>query len=364
MLIVAQTSPLEIRWTVSDHLGTPRMNIMGNGASGGLPSSVKRHDYLPFGEELVSGVGLRSSSNHGYEPPSDGVRQKFTNKERDGETNLDFLQARYYGSVQGRFTSPDEFQGGPQEVNLLGSGDSEKQAIPYADITEPASLNKYQYCLNNPLRYVDPDGHEQQDSQAAQDDKVERGAQSATVHAGRTLNNDGKVRKEYQTKSKTATSQQRDQLKLEARQKSTPLGKALAEGAAANKQRQAARAAKTAEQLAESAGRSNKGWNKAGAIAEGAGKVLLVAGVGVSAYNIATAPEGQRGEVIAGEIGGWGGALAGGAVGAKGGAIIGTFIGGPVGAAVGAAAGGLGGAIVGGIVGSDSGKAIYHWFKD
>ena len=29
----------------------------------------------------------------------------------------------------------------------------------YADIADPQSLNKYLYCYNNPLAYVDPDGH-------------------------------------------------------------------------------------------------------------------------------------------------------------------------------------------------------------
>jgi hypothetical protein len=32
--------------------------------------------------------------------------------------------------------------------------------LPYADITNPQSLNKYTYTYNNPLKYLDPDGHD------------------------------------------------------------------------------------------------------------------------------------------------------------------------------------------------------------
>jgi hypothetical protein len=31
--------------------------------------------------------------------------------------------------------------------------------LPYADITNPQSLNKYTYTWNNPVKYTDPDGH-------------------------------------------------------------------------------------------------------------------------------------------------------------------------------------------------------------
>ncbi len=34
----------------------------------------------------------------------------------------------------------------------------------YADIVDPQTLNKYQYALNNPLRYIDPDGHQEKQS--------------------------------------------------------------------------------------------------------------------------------------------------------------------------------------------------------
>jgi RHS repeat-associated protein len=122
--------------------------------SGSL-AEMRRHDFAPFGEELGAGIGIRSATL-GY--GADSTRQKFTSKERDAETGLDYFIARYYSSLQGRFTSPDEFTGGPDELFYFAEAASDNPTF-YVDLTNPQSLNKYQYTYNNPLRYTDQDGH-------------------------------------------------------------------------------------------------------------------------------------------------------------------------------------------------------------
>ena len=146
-----------VTWLMPDQLGSTRLEIAASGAW----NAVTRHDYLPFGEELGANVGVRGNAGSGYATSS--IRQRFTGKERDGETGLDYFLARQYSNLQGRFISPDEFKGGAIESGILGSGHPEKQALFYADTTDPQTLNKYQYCLNSPLRYVDQDGQKPQD---------------------------------------------------------------------------------------------------------------------------------------------------------------------------------------------------------
>jgi RHS repeat-associated protein len=185
-------SGVDLQWLVTDQLGTPRMVFDESGTL----ANVRRHDYLPFGEEIPVGVGGRTGgpNGQGY-GGDDGLRQKFTQKERDIETGLDYFLARYYSSTQGRFTSPDEFKGGPDELYVLGTGDEEKQALPYAEITNPQSLNKYSYTYNNPLRYVDPDGHDVEYENARLRQQFEKIAQQSKAFGDEltALNDDHKI---------------------------------------------------------------------------------------------------------------------------------------------------------------------------
>ncbi len=138
----------------ADHLGSTRLvtNASGN------PLSCT--DYLPFGEEIPPGINGRTGcyTLEAYPGPADVTDHKFTGKERDSETGLDYFGARYFSSAQGRFTTPDEFKGGIVDP-FTGQDIETNTALPYADITDPQTLNKYAYVRNNPLRYVDPTGH-------------------------------------------------------------------------------------------------------------------------------------------------------------------------------------------------------------
>jgi RHS repeat-associated protein len=128
------TMAADVEWMVSDQLGTPRMILDQSGSLSG----VKRHDYLPFGEELYAGTGGRTASQ-GY--TGDNVRQKFTGTyERDIETGLDYAKARYYGSTTGRYTSVDPIIVTPERF------------------VDPQQFNLYSYARNNPLRFIDPTG--------------------------------------------------------------------------------------------------------------------------------------------------------------------------------------------------------------
>src|SRR2546425_720884 len=70
---------------------------------------------------------------------------KFASKERDAESGLDYFGARYYASTLGRWLSPD--------------WSAVPVPVPYANLTNPQTLNLYAMVRDNPETFADLDGH-------------------------------------------------------------------------------------------------------------------------------------------------------------------------------------------------------------
>jgi RHS repeat-associated protein len=115
-----------VHYYLSDHLNSTSQVVSSSGVI------EEESDYSPFGTEvIVTGPG----ANH----------YKFTGKERDSESGLDYFGARYYSNGLGRFITPD--------------WSAIPVPVPYADLSDPQSLNQYTYVRNIPTTNVDADGH-------------------------------------------------------------------------------------------------------------------------------------------------------------------------------------------------------------
>ncbi len=107
----------------SDHLGGINVITDKDGAR------VQLDEYDPWGK-----ISRHWSANT---PPPE-VEKRFTGKVFDAETGLYYYGARYYDPELARFISPDPI-------------------VPQA--TDPQTLNRYSYTINNPVKYIDPSGH-------------------------------------------------------------------------------------------------------------------------------------------------------------------------------------------------------------
>jgi RHS repeat-associated protein len=101
-----------------DQIGTSRVIATSGGAV------CYDADYTPFGQELAYTTTC-------------SPKYKFTGMERDTETANDHTWFRGYQWNLGRWLSPDPLAG---------------------DVTNPQSLNRYAYVLNNPTTFADPVG--------------------------------------------------------------------------------------------------------------------------------------------------------------------------------------------------------------
>src|SRR5258706_9871237 len=82
------------------------------------------YEFFPFGSPKLESCSNLSSGFHG--------------KERDDESGLNDMSARFYSAAMARFISVDP--------------DS------HVDLETPVAWNRYSYVENNPVEYVDPTG--------------------------------------------------------------------------------------------------------------------------------------------------------------------------------------------------------------
>lgn len=105
-----------------DHLNSTSVLTDRNG------NRIQHHEYTAFGKDRFT------ESSTAFP-----LSKRYTSQVLDEDTGLYFYGARYYDPQLGRFIQPDTI-------------------IP--SFSNPQHLNRYAYCLNNPLRYTDPSGHE------------------------------------------------------------------------------------------------------------------------------------------------------------------------------------------------------------
>ena len=114
--LVAQRENTALRYIHQDSFSSTSVMTTSTGT---LDSSIT---YFPFGSTRTGNVS---------------TERKFTGQRLD-DTGLYYYGARYYDAGIGRFISADT-------------------VVPR--IFNPQSLNRYSYCLNNPLKYIDPSGN-------------------------------------------------------------------------------------------------------------------------------------------------------------------------------------------------------------
>ena len=111
-------------YTLKDHQGSLAAVVHG--------SAVERLSYDPWGRR-------RNTTDFGYDNVSHTFDRGFTGHEHLYNFGLINMNGRMYDPVVSSFLSVDQYVQSPDNSQ---------------------NFNRYSYCLNNPLRYTDPDGEE------------------------------------------------------------------------------------------------------------------------------------------------------------------------------------------------------------
>lgn len=104
---------------------------------------VWKQDYTAFGAD--------------YGTTAAGNTHKFTGHVQDAATGQYYAKARYFTTQLGRWSQPEPMLKGVPGKSFLAN---------------PQKLNPYIYCVNNPTRYIDPNGKDLVGGQYRNDDNT------------------------------------------------------------------------------------------------------------------------------------------------------------------------------------------------
>ena len=116
---------LNIRYYHQDHLGSSAVITDSDGVA------LEETSFYPFGFPRHTQKSIKATDPY-----------QFTQKERDRESGLNFLEARFQSPLLGRFLRVDPLAG----------------ALKSSWLEAPQRLNLYAYCANSPLGNYDPNG--------------------------------------------------------------------------------------------------------------------------------------------------------------------------------------------------------------
>lgn len=140
-VIAEYTSTTGASWTLSAEYLYAGARLVAR-VAGGATSYYHRDRLSTRLITNTSGAITGTMSNHAFgvesgSSVSESSKYHFTSYDRDTETGTDYALNRQYSPSTGRFARPDPLGG---------------------QIERPQSLNRYSYCMNDPINLVDPLG--------------------------------------------------------------------------------------------------------------------------------------------------------------------------------------------------------------
>ncbi|MBI2626957.1 MAG: RHS repeat-associated core domain-containing protein [Parcubacteria group bacterium] len=141
------SSDVNLNYLLTDHLGSTRVIIDEKG------KELQRFDYYPYGEAITEKVIAESSEALAKEEEEEKLR--FTGKERDKNTTLDYFGARYLTTNLGRWVSVDPIQDGWNRYGYVSNNPinlRDRNGLQSLVAPPPGELTRMRKVLNNSIK--------------------------------------------------------------------------------------------------------------------------------------------------------------------------------------------------------------------